>query len=82
MTREIERHGGFYSQSRVAFYISVASHLVIRAKGRCRKRKLDVRKPELELEQAADILEEVAQMVVADKLEDALLNSIVAGARQ
>ena len=57
LTREIERKGSF--TSRAAFYTNVVNSLVVRANERCCRRRLDVRKPELKLEQAADILAEV-----------------------
>jgi hypothetical protein len=76
LTREIERCGGFDDQSRAAFYgrgvsdgqpraafyTDVAANRATKANERCHERKLDVRKPEIELEQANDIMTEVEAM--------------------
>ena len=47
---------------------------------RCCKYRMDVRTPDLEIEQTAEIVVEVDMMLVADELEDADLLAIVANA--
>ena len=92
LTREIERCGGFDNQSRAALYgrgafdgqpraaiyAEIVAHLTSRASARCDARRLDVRKSELELEQATDIMAEVEAMLVIDGLRDRDLLAAVA----
>ena len=50
LTREIERRGGISGRTWAAFYTDVLASLVAKVNVRCRERKLDVLKPEIELE--------------------------------
>ena len=68
LTREMERSGDIAGHSRAAFYTDVAARLIGQASARCDTRKLNVRKPELELEQAMDIMEEVDEIRIIDGL--------------
>lgn len=52
---------------------------MVQAKERCFEQKLDVQKPELELEQAADVLGEVDKMVITNELCDADLLAVLSG---
>jgi len=78
LTREMERSGDIAGQSRAAFYTDVAACLIGRASARCDTSKLDVREPELELEQAMDIMEEVDEIWITDGLNGRDLIAAVA----
>ena len=60
------------------FYTDVAARLIGQASARCDTCKLDVRKPELELEQAMDIMEEVDEIRIIDGLNGRDLIAAVA----
>ena len=78
LTREIERQGGFSDRTCAAFYTEVTASLVAKANKRCHKRGLGVRKPELKLEQAVDIMAAVSRLVVVNNLADVDLLATVA----
>ena len=79
LTLEIERKGGFTSSA--AFYTTVANSLIVKANEWCRRRRLDVRKPELVLEHAADILAEVDVMIINNDVNDKDLITAVTNTR-
>ena len=80
LTRIIERRGGVDGRTQAALYTEVATCLVVQAIDRCIARKRDVRKPKFEIEQATDIMTEVGQMLITNKLDGEDLLAAVANA--
>ena len=78
----MSRGGGISSRTRAAFYTGVAANLVAKASEWCHRRKLYIRKPELELEQAADILTKVDEIMLEDDENDTDLVASVADTRK